>query len=297
MRQLITFAMRTHRTGFMTIVGCLCLIGTFGASSVQAQNVQGRCDQKYDVQYGWVPCDWERPSQPPTSTDTSVNSPSTEVIDHLMQSWADLYKTSPDAGPKAAAAAANARALGRIQSQEGADTEVRLQNSVQRKRAEDDSKRGQIQTSLIAAPPRTHSSEDSGNRAVSNRAYDQAVAAMGAGTINYVPAGPLAKPNDPWDEGKKPISPTGEGVFAGSWQPLPPDRETPELKVQHARVTEAQEREAAVDAKLTKLESAPNPDRMEIFRLKNEWNKAENDTAQAQKDYSRLVDKSFHPKP
>jgi tetratricopeptide (TPR) repeat protein len=130
---------------------------------------------------------------------------------------------------------------------------------------------------------------------LSNGAYDQAVVANKKGSINRTPQGPLGKPNEPWDS-NPPILPSGQGVFAASWQPLPPDRETPELKVQHDVVNAAQKREADMDAKLAAAEAAPKRDQMEVMRRKDAWNKAHDATITEQKKYNALVDRSFHPR-
>jgi hypothetical protein len=130
---------------------------------------------------------------------------------------------------------------------------------------------------------------------LSNGAFDQAVVANKKGSVSRTPQGPLAKPNQPWDN-KAPVVASGEGVFAASWQPLPPDRETPELKAQHDVVNAAQKREADMDAKLAAAEAAPKRDQMEVVRMKDEWNKAHNAAITEQKKYNALVDRSFHPR-
>jgi hypothetical protein len=130
---------------------------------------------------------------------------------------------------------------------------------------------------------------------LSNGAYDQAVVANKKGSISRTPQGPLGKPNQPWDD-KAPVVASGEGVFVQSWQPLPPDRETPELKAQHAVVNAALKREADMDAKLAAAEAAPKRDQMEVMRRKDEWNKAHDATITEQKKYNALVDRSFHPR-
>src|SRR5882672_6951323 len=92
------------------------------------------------------------------ASNSSADTPADVGIEAWQAAWSALTHPPSDSANRTAAATANARAQGQMQSQQAADTELRLQSAVQHDRAEEDAKRGQMQTSLIAAPPRAHSS-------------------------------------------------------------------------------------------------------------------------------------------
>lgn len=129
-----------------------------------------------------------------------------------------------------------------------------------------------------------------------NRAYGQAVTADHYGHQGFSMPGPNAKPNQVFDGTQATAVPTNGGVFVGSgWRPLPPERETPELRNQHRVVDRAQVQMAALDRQLRAAQSAPQRDTVAISKLHAQWAAAQTATLAAQKDYNQMVDKSFHP--